>query len=114
MLYSVGVKAQSVSSIVSNHVFVMCDEKGFPSDLGNGIYVYMVFHDNSTLDMLMGATLSDAIDGGSLNAGTWKSYDSNVSFTWNSTGKGNTWYRDGNSENLKSSDGLIIKNLGGF
>tara|TARA_B110000285_G_scaffold116713_1_gene132266 strand:+ start:131 stop:508 length:378 start_codon:yes stop_codon:yes gene_type:complete len=105
---------KSTRSIVSNHVFVICDEKGVPLDIGDGIYGFMAFYDNGTAHMLMGSTLSDAIDGGSLQSGTWKSYDSNVSFTWDSTGKGSTWHRDGNSENLLSSDGGIIRNLGDF
>ena len=105
---------KSTRSIVSNHVFVIGDEKGVPLDIGNGKLVFMAFYDNGTAHMLMGSTLSDAIDFGSVQSGTWKSYDSNVSFTWDSTGTGSTWHRDGNSENLKSSDGGLIRNLGGF
>lgn len=113
ILFSSHVGAQSMSSIVENHVFVMCDEYGTPSDMGNGIHVYMVFHKNGSCNMLMGEDLSSAIDFGSMKSGKYSVSSSSVSFTWNDTGKGNTWRRRGNTDDL-TTDGNIIKNLGGF
>lgn len=114
LLFSSNLSAQTLTSIVSNHVFVMCDEYEIPMDLGDGIFVYMVFHTNGVCNMLMGSNLSSAIDFGSQKKGSWKIDGTKVIFTWNDTGKGNTWYRNGSSENLKTDDGHIVKNLGGF
>lgn len=113
-LFTTNLKAQTLNSIVANHVFVMCDQNAIPMDLGDGIHVFMVFHSNGVCNMLMGSDLTKAIDFGAQKTGKWLSDATKVAFTWNDTGKGNTWYRNGISQDLKSADGNIIKNLGGF
>jgi hypothetical protein len=107
------VNGQTISSIVSNHVFVMCDEYGQPSSL-YGQHIFLVFHSNKKMNMLMGTDLSDAIDNGATKYGTWSTSGSSVNWTWNDTGNGASATRSGYSDNLVGSGGLIMKNLGGF
>jgi hypothetical protein len=105
--------SQSLNSIVSNHVFVMCDEYGTPSEVYDQ-YFYMVFHSNGTINLLCGSTLDKAIDNGSKKLGTWSTSGGSVSWRWSDSGEGGTASRNGYSENLVGSGGGIFKNLGGF
>jgi hypothetical protein len=113
LFFAVEASSQSLNSIVSNHVFVMCDEYGTPSD-AYGQYFYMVFHSNGTMNLLCGSTLDKAVDNGAKKTGTWSSSGGSVTWKWIDSGEGGTASRNGYSENLLGSGGSIFKNLGGF
>jgi hypothetical protein len=112
-LFAIETYAQELNSIVSNHVFVMCDEFGNPNEIHEQCF-FIVFHSNGTVNLLCGSTLNKAINNGAKSSGTWSSSGGSVSWRWKDTGKGASASRSGYSEDLISGDGGIFKNLGSF
>jgi hypothetical protein len=106
--------SQSTRSLVTDHVFLTTDEDENPT-IVNGVAIYIVFHDNGNVQMLMGSDLSKAIRIGPRKSGNWTVTGSTVRWTWSGGSESSEFYYNSSSTNLISQTGsVILKNLGSF